>query len=239
MTDIVGAGTAEPCWRDWLDDRAWPDLELAGAGIPLIVAPHPDDEVLGVGGLLNRLGRGEFVAVTDGEASHPGSTAITPARLATLRRAEADQALRLLGLAGMVVHRLGQPDGAVDEAALSATLVRLLCPGRWCLATWRADGHPDHEAVGRAAAAACTATGGRLLEYPIWAWHWAPPGDPRLPWHRLRRVPLPAGVLAAKATALAAFRSQLEPLGPAPADAAILPAAVLDRFRRPYEVVFG
>jgi LmbE family N-acetylglucosaminyl deacetylase len=67
------------------------------------------------------------------------------------------------------VHRLGQPDGGIDEDALAAALEPLLGPGRWCLATWRADGHPDHEAVGRAAARACTATGARLLEYPVWA----------------------------------------------------------------------
>jgi LmbE family N-acetylglucosaminyl deacetylase len=239
VTEIAGAGTPEPCWRGWLEAAAWPALDLSGAGVPLVVAPHPDDEVLGVGGLLGLLGAGELLAVTDGEASHPGSTAIGPARLAGLRRAETERALGLLGLAGMVVHRLGQPDGAIDEAALSAALVRLLRPGRWCLATWRDDGHPDHEAVGRAAAAACADTGARLLEYPVWAWHWAAPADPRLPWHRLRQVRLPARVLAVKAAAVAAFRSQTEPLGPAPADAAVLPVAVLDRFRRPYEVLFG
>jgi hypothetical protein len=29
--------------------------------------------------------------------------------------------------------------------------------GLWCLAPWELDGHPDHDAVGRAAATACSA----------------------------------------------------------------------------------
>jgi hypothetical protein len=65
------------------------------------------------------------------------------------------------------------------------------------------------------------------------------PGDPRLPWAHARRIGLPAPALAAKAAALAEYRSQTAPLGPAPADAPILPGHVLDRFRRPYELVFG
>lgn len=53
--------------------------------------------------------------------------------------------------------------------------------------------HPDDEAAGRAAAAACKATGAPLVEYPIWMWHWATPDDPAVPWHRARRVPLTSG----------------------------------------------
>jgi LmbE family N-acetylglucosaminyl deacetylase len=118
-------------------------------------------------------------------------------------------------------------------------LTALLSPGRWCLSTWRGDGHPDHEAVGRAAARACTTTGARLLEYPIWMWHWAQPGDRDVPWERAYRIDLPAASIAAKAAAITAFRSQIAPLGPAEADAAILPPHVLARFTRPFETVFA
>ena len=63
-------------------------------------------------------------------------------------------------------------------------------PGTWCAATWRGDGHPDHEAVGRAAATAVERTGAVLVEYPVWMWHWALPGDPDVPWYRAHTVPL-------------------------------------------------
>jgi LmbE family N-acetylglucosaminyl deacetylase len=137
------------------------------------------------------------------------------------------------------VHRLGHPDGGIDETALTGQLTELLVAGRYCLATWRGDGHPDHEAVGRAAAAACAATGAILLEYPIWTWHWAEPDDERVPWHRARRIELPPRVQAAKSHAIAAFRSQITALGPAPGDAPVLPPHVLDRFARPIEVIFA
>jgi LmbE family N-acetylglucosaminyl deacetylase len=235
---IVGEGTTEEAWRAWPSTVHWPPLQLDPPGPPLVVAPHPDDEILGVAGLMATIGGADLVAVTDGEASHPGSTVFTSGELAQLRRAETAEALSRLGVRG-AVHRLTQPDGGIDEDVVAEALIGLLTPGRWCLATWREDGHPDHESVGRAAARACAVTGARLLEYPIWTWHWAGPDDPRVPWERARRVDLSPEAAAAKSAALAAFPSQTAPLGPDPADAAILPPHVLARFTRPFEVVFG
>jgi LmbE family N-acetylglucosaminyl deacetylase len=230
----VAHGTPEDEWKSL---PVFPALPVDPAGPPLVVAPHPDDEILGVAGLMAMLGRADLAAVTDGEASHPGSAVHTPAALAAIRRAETAEALSRLGSTG-AVHRLGHPDGGIDEEWLGAQLAGLLAPGRWCLATWSEDGHPDHEAVGRAAARACAATGARLLEYPIWMWHWARPGDPSVPWERARRIDLTEAAVAAKASAIAAFPSQIAPLSPAPADAAILPPNVLDHFARPFETVF-
>ena len=239
VTAIEGTGTSEDTWRDWTGVAGWPALPLDPATPPLVVAPHPDDEVLGAGGLLALLPGAEVVVVTAGEASHPGSTVHTPARLAAIRRDETTEALRRLGLPETAVRHLGQPDGGVDEDALTEHLTARLTPGRWCLATWRGDGHPDHEAVGRAAASACAATGAILLEYPIWTWHWAEPGDERVPWSRARRIDLTPAAQQAKQQAILAFPSQIHDLGPDPADAAILPPHVLARFRRPFEVVFA
>lgn len=235
---IVGEGTAEGEWQSWSVIRRWPLLPLDPPGAPLVVAPHPDDEILGVAGLMAILGAVELAAVTDGEASHPGSAVFTPAQLAEVRRAETAEALRRLGLDPAAVRRLGHPDGDIDEDLLAEQLAELLSPGRWCLVTWRGDGHPDHEKAGRAAARACARTGARLLEYPIWTWHWAYPEDPSVPWPRARRIDLPPAVQAAKAAAVQAFPSQIAPLGPAEADAAILPPHILARFLRPFEVVF-
>jgi LmbE family N-acetylglucosaminyl deacetylase len=234
---IEGEGTPEQTWRKWPAMAQWPVLPLDAAEPPLIVAPHPDDEILGVAGLMAMLDRAELVAVTDGEASHPHSTVHTRSELAAIRRDETAEAMRRLGLGDAPVRRLGQPDGKIDEDALAEVLTERLAPGRWCLATWREDGHPDHEAVGRAAARACEATGAVLLEYPIWTWHWASPGDTRVPWHRAHRIELTPAAQQAKAAAIDAFPSQIAPLGPEPGDAAILPPHVLARFARPFEVV--
>jgi LmbE family N-acetylglucosaminyl deacetylase len=236
---IAGLGTSEDTWREWAAMAQWPQLSLDPPGPPLVVAPHPDDEILGVAGLMSALGSADLAAVTDGEASHPGSTVHTRDELAAIRLAETAEALRRLNLSGANVYRLGHPDGGIDEDALAGQLAGLLAPGRWCLTTWRGDGHPDHEICGRAAAEACARTGARLLEFPIWTWHWSYPDDPDVPWERARRIDLSAADQAAKAAAIAAFPSQTEPLGPAEADAAILPPHVLARFTRDFEVVFA
>jgi LmbE family N-acetylglucosaminyl deacetylase len=239
VTPIVGTGTDESRWLDWPAVRSWPDLALTPPMPPLVVAPHPDDEILGVGGILALIGQAEVVAVTDGEASHPDSTVYTQAELSAIRQDETRRALCYLGLPEAPVHRLAHPDGHIDEAALTAFLTAELTPGRWCFATWRGDGHPDHEAVGRAAATACAAIGAVLLEYPIWMWHWAEPDDERVPWDRVHGVDLSESAQWAKAAAIAEFTSQIGPLGPEPGDAAILPPHVLARFRRPFEVIFA
>jgi len=246
VTAIIGAGTPEATWQEWPALHTFPALELAGCTRALLVAPHPDDEVLGCGGLLRLLHqrgvRTEIVAVTDGGASHPDSPTVRPEELAVLRRTESRRALARLGLGDVPVRRLGCADGAVAEAVVTARLADLLgetTASTWCLATWRGDGHPDHEAVGRATTRACAQTGARLLEYPIWTWHWAAPGDPRVPWDRARAVSLDAATRAAKLAAVDCFDSQIRPLSAHPADQVVLDGATLRRLTRDFEVVLA
>ena len=89
----------------------------------MVVAPHPDDEVLGVGGVLAEVAGADVVAVTDGEASHPDSTVYSQEALAAVRRDETATALTALGQDPSWVFRLGHPDGRVDEPALVAALL--------------------------------------------------------------------------------------------------------------------
>jgi LmbE family N-acetylglucosaminyl deacetylase len=245
VTVLDGPGTPESEWSSWPAPATWSELDLTDPPTRVVVvAPHPDDEVLGVGGLLTLLSRQGvavvLVAVTDGEASHPGSPTLSPDQLRTCRADERLDALERLGVPAEV-RRLGLADGGVasGEAELGGALHELLEPDDWCLATWTGDGHPDHEAVGRAATSAAAVTGARLLEVPIWTWHWATPDDPRVPWDRARRVSLPPDAQAAKQRAVEAYRSQIAPLSADPADAAILPPPVLARLLRPYETTFA
>lgn len=77
---IEGEGTSEPTWQRWLAATPCSELSMAQALAPsqrlVVVAPHPDDEVLACGALVAvhaaRGGEVVFVAVTDGEASHAG-----------------------------------------------------------------------------------------------------------------------------------------------------------------------
>ncbi len=68
----------------------------------LVIAPHPDDEVLGCGGLLAACAAAGIKAhvafLTDGSLSHPGSASWSQKRLAERRAVEAKRAARMLGL---------------------------------------------------------------------------------------------------------------------------------------------
>ena len=252
--------TDEATWRAWPGWDRLPDVSLPPREARVVVlAPHPDDEVLAVGGLMRRLAEHGcellLVSATDGEGSHPGIPTVTPHQLAERRTRELDRALGHLGLAGSERVQLHLPDSRladhVDE--LADHLGALLARARIVLAPWRGDGHPDHEAAGRAAAgavrdlAAVAAAVGTphsppvLWEYPVWAWHWAQPdtvdGD-GLPWHRARVLRLDPHERAVKAEAVGCFTSQLHPLGDEPAEAVVLPPEVLAHFDREHEVVF-
>ncbi|RYZ12076.1 MAG: PIG-L family deacetylase [Comamonadaceae bacterium] len=253
---IEGRGTSE---AEWLGapglhelPRVTAELLVPSGHRAVMVAPHPDDEVLAVGGLLSHcvaIGRElRLVAVTDGCASHAGSHLWPPERLARERPLESEEAWRRLGLAprhgaasaAADCIRLGLPDGGLAEAValLTERLAALLRPTDVVFTTWRLDGHPDHEATARACVEAVARTGARLVEVPVWAWHWSRPGDARWPWHRARRIELDDATLQRKRHAVEAFTSQLMPdvsTGAGP----ILRDTTVQRAARPFEVVFA
>lgn len=239
-TDRVIAGTGTPA-RRWRESAGWQAMPVVGAEelVPpgarlLVLAPHPDDEVLAAGALLRLAARGgrqvSVIAVTDGEASHPGSTEWPVRALARQRRAESAAAMLALGLPPGVLHRLGIPDGSVgqQQAALTDQLRQLIRPADVVVTPWQLDGHPDHEAVARAAGTVAGAVGARWLQAPIWGWHWAEPEHPAFPWSRLVALELDVPALASKRQAVAAFVSQLRP-DPSTGAGPILPDWALDR----------
>jgi LmbE family N-acetylglucosaminyl deacetylase len=235
---IDGVGTPEARWAGWtfLHDlpRATPATLLGDARRLVVVAPHPDDETLAATALLRAGLPVLLVAVTDGTGSHPGSERWPVRELARVRPRESLDALALLGVTPQVA-RLGLPDGGVAAGAVADGLRGLLRAGDAVVSTWRADGHPDHEAAGTAAAIVTGELGLPLVEAPVWTWHWAEPGDPRVPWARMVRVDLDPAALAAKRSAVAAYRSQVEP-DPALQLGAVLPAGHLARLLRPFEI---
>ncbi len=239
-------GTPAELWWSHPGRAALPELELTDRdGGPVarvvVVAAHPDDECLGAGGLLaSAVGAGLAAAVlvlTDGEGSHPGSPTTSPDELAALRREECRTALDRLG-PDIDLHHAGLADGGLGdrESEAVARITQLVGDGVGVVlvAPYRHDGHPDHEAAGRAAAAAAQRTGARLLEYPVWFWHWAAPDS--APWPVMRRLTLPAQLVAAKQHALVAHRSQVVGLSSADGDGPLLGKDVLAHFVGPQEL---
>ena len=116
----MSARPTVPPWngmRRLLARRARPLAESDLRRRSLVVAPHPDDEVLGCGGTIIRIRRlGVPVAIvflTDGEASHAGR--VPPSELASIRRREATEAAEVLGVPAEQLTFLGFPDGALAE----------------------------------------------------------------------------------------------------------------------------
>lgn len=213
------AGTSSTAWADWLDANAAQralDLNrlLPSTGRLVVVAPHPDDEVLTCGGLLqlhaSRGGDCRIVIVTDGEASHGPASVETRAALGLQRRNESDAGMAQLGLASDVAVRLGLPDGGLRSArdALAEALASLMQPADCVVSTWHLDGHPDHETVGEVAQQVAATVGASYASAPVWMWHWATPGDPRIPWQNLRGLPLEQANIDRKLSALFEHRSQ-------------------------------
>jgi len=238
-------GTTE---RSWEIADGWGlvgPLDLDGIERVLVLAAHPDDETLGAGGLVaTAVGLGlpvRIVVATDGEASHPDSPTHLPSQLAAIRRSEAHKAAQLLGI-GRQLRPMGLPDGSLgDHAAdlrefLDGMLDELGGQGTLVVAPWHSDGHPDHEAAGFAARDAAAAAGARLIEYPIWMWHWAEPNAPEVPWGQMRRLELSGRTQFSKHVATLAHRSQIEPLSDQPGDEALLDSSIRAHFARGFEV---
>jgi LmbE family N-acetylglucosaminyl deacetylase/SAM-dependent methyltransferase len=234
-------GTRPEAWRRIVDHL--PVLPLPSAQTRIIVlAAHPDDETLGAGGLIASAAaaghRIDVVIATDGEAAYPGSGTGSE-QLGRTRRAEAVTAVRTLAPRAELQF-LGLPDGRLgEEIDTLHTVLSAVADGEaWLLTPWFHDRHADHRACSAAArrVAACT-PGVRLLEYPIWAWHWASPDRADLPLAGLRRMPMSAAAEAARRQALAAYVSQTTRPSGHPQDEPMLSEAFLAHFLRPYDVV--
>jgi LmbE family N-acetylglucosaminyl deacetylase len=173
-----------------------------------VVVPHPDDEVLMFGGLIQTQRRRgvavHVIAVTDGDASYPD---VDSDRLGTIRRGEQERALAKLGVGRGAVHRLGLSDGAVADRydAIVDAIVGFDAP--IVVAPWAHDHHCDHEASGRAALVAGARTGAATYFGLFWSWTHT---DPALLAHqRLIRLPLSPELLAGRHAAISEHRSQV------------------------------
>jgi LmbE family N-acetylglucosaminyl deacetylase len=125
------------------------DLGRVPAGPVLVVAPHPDDEILGCGGAIAlHARRGDHVhvaLVTSGEAGGDGAARIDESRASAG------------GLGASDVSCLGVPDGQVAAAGgLNDTLATLVhkLSARVVYAPSPFEMHPDHVATLHATAGA-------------------------------------------------------------------------------------
>ena len=139
----------------------------------LILAPHPDDEIIGCGGttaLLQDSGRAVRTVIASGgeELSVPG---IQPIEVASRRREDAERAAGVLGTPPPVF--LGFADGELSNniARLASAIgvhVDEFQPDA-IFAPWLLDAHPDHEALAMAVAHAAVPPKTEIWGYEVWA----------------------------------------------------------------------
>ena len=230
--------------------EAWRSLpvgsldDIIGGGTCLVLAPHPDDESLGCGGLIAAC----VAAARPPRSGDPdrwrrvasGVPRVSPGRLRAVRAEEARRAVAGLGLPEDRLAFLGVPDTAAphDGPGFDAVVAKLLalvegdCTA--ILAPWRHDPHCDHEAASLVAAAVAEKAGIRHIAYPVWGWTLpddaAIPGDPGSGW----RLEI-AAFLGAKQNAIRAHQSQYGGLIDDDPAGFRLPAALLSFFDSPWE----
>ncbi len=148
-----------------------------GASI-VVLAPHPDDESLGCGGLLAEAFRrhgAHVICMTDGSASHPNSKAWPPERLARRRRQELECAIHRLGGKPEDVTWCGLKDSqlhAYDPCQIAADIEPIIArTGARCVfAPAMEDHHADHKTTARIARTlALLDPDLTLYSYPVWS----------------------------------------------------------------------
>jgi LmbE family N-acetylglucosaminyl deacetylase len=215
----------------------------------LVVAPHPDDESLGCGGLVATLARNgaafRFVFVTDGGASHRHSCSWPRPRLAARREVEATEALRRLGVGSEPRLFLGLADAAMPWAHSSdwqsaadrvVALVRTFEPDL-ALLPWRRDPHCDHRASWTLARSAIGSAGRHpiVLEYAIWLEELGSPDDyPRREEAEAIQFDV-SHVISQKRAAIAAHATQTTALIDDDPEGFLLTPPTIARLTRPTE----
>jgi LmbE family N-acetylglucosaminyl deacetylase len=227
----------------------FPEIDIAGLLVgrrPLILAPHPDDESLGCGGIIAAAcdaGLAPVVVIlTVGAASHPGSKQYPPERFRALRELEAMQAARSLGLPEQNLYFLRAPDTRLpasgpefENYVKPLGEVGCLHGCGIVLAPWLGDPHCDHETAAIMAATLSARHGWVIVSYLVWGWlrggedvfH-----EPRQHGWKLRI----SSELARKQQAIAAHQSQYGELIQDSPTGFKLPDDLLRVFARNFEV---
>lgn len=221
-------------------------------GNTLILAPHPDDEVLGCGGLIQFLlsqdVRVAVCFVTSGGASHPNSKKFPSDKLAHLREEEAQSSCRILGVKPEMVFFLKQPDSLLNSFEkesidkTSSEIAQILKEHQMSslVLPWRRDPHSDHKAsfgMGKNAAELVYHPI-QLVEYPIWLWKNSTEKDwPKTEEMEIYRVDV-SRMLNKKEEAIYAHKSQTSMLIDDDPQGFVLTEDLLSPFLTPFEFYF-
>jgi LmbE family N-acetylglucosaminyl deacetylase len=228
VTSHADCGPSGAAWDEAL--RNAPPFRWPVADRIVVVSPHPDDETLGVGGLiamaLDRSLRVVVLCVTNGEAAYCCDD------LAGVRRRELAEALASLGEDERITHHfLDLPDGGVEgcEIELRNIIRHFLVPGDLVLCPLIDDGHSDHTATAMASLEAAHQVGAYVRCFPIWAWRHHDVSSSSL--LQGERLTLTKTARRRKQRAIACYQSQIGTENP------VVPMWMLERLDRDFETL--
>lgn len=226
---------------EYLRLRAAGRQEPVMTGRTLIVAPHPDDEVIGCGGLIARLvaegHRPEIIVMTGGGGSHRGCCATPEDEIITARRVLTRDALSILGVPAENIHELDFVDGSISEESCQTTrlaeLIAELRPDNVVVPHW-GEGWSDHVATARIVKSLVKDRPVNVWEYCVWMWFynvWR-----GLDWDSARCLTLSGSEHELKLRAMDAYTTQLAPCGRP--WSGVLPEVFLNANRGKKEIYF-
>lgn len=162
-------------YLNWKADRC---KELHLNEKTVIIAPHPDDEVIGCGGLIMRMVSNnnppKIIILTGGEGSHRGCCDLSSEKIKTERRKLTVKSLEILGLRMENVFELEFPDGKIDpnnkEMERLKLLIETLSPDSIFVPHW-GEGWPDHTIV-KSIVKIIVNKNIKIWEYCVWMWYY-------------------------------------------------------------------
>lgn len=184
---------------------------------PLIIAPHPDDEVLGCGGLIAKLvHKGIFphiIMMTEGERSHDSCCTLLQENIAQTRHQLTLRAAKILGLPKNHIHCLHYPDGGITPSNKKETnKLRLLLQNLKCdtifVPHW-GEGWNDHIMVAQIIKELAI-TNVQIYEYCVWLWYY---NIWNLSWEKARQLQMNNHEFSLKQKAMHQYVTPLAPCG--------------------------
>lgn len=145
----------------------------------VIIAPHPDDEVIGCAGLIKALvERGtppHVIVMTGGEGAHRGCCELEESEIIVERRKLTMKVAKTLGLSESYIHFLDYPDEhiALDcaETKKLAQLLLRLSPQTVLIPHW-GEGWSDHIEAAEIVKDLLRDKNASIYEYCVWMWYY-------------------------------------------------------------------
>ena len=157
--------------------RCRPSLRLMANTI--IIAPHPDDEVIGCAGLIQALTENgtppHVIIMTGGEGSHRGCCKTSSEKIISARHQLTINAATTLGLPESHIHTLAYPDGGIatghTETEKLQRLLNELLP-QTVFVPHKGEGWSDHILSAEIIKELLNKQQVSIYEYCVWMWYY-------------------------------------------------------------------